>query len=266
MADSRAASRNPMGASGDAAANGNGRYDGDVRALWEGRTRLVLTPTAAPSILGLMGFAGATFMIASNLAGWWGNTTTDPAILAPFALFFGGLAQLVAGVFGYRARDGLATAAHGTWGAFWLAFGMFQFAIVGGLLPASAATSRAFGFWFIVLCVTTTFYALAALAKSIGLFTVLLTLAAGSGLFAAGFIGGYHVSGYHQVVMAGGWVLVASAAAAFYTAGAMLLRESANGRTILPLGEYNVRGNVPSMKSMEPIEYELGMPGAKLGQ
>jgi hypothetical protein len=33
-------------------------------------TRVVLQPIAAPSILGLAGFAGATFIVASNLAGW----------------------------------------------------------------------------------------------------------------------------------------------------------------------------------------------------
>ena len=36
-------------------------------------TRIFLQPIAAPSILGLFGFAGATFVVASNLAGWWGT-------------------------------------------------------------------------------------------------------------------------------------------------------------------------------------------------
>lgn len=46
-------------------------------------TRVVLQPIAAPSILGLAGFAGATFIVASNLAGWWG-TSQSPLALAPF--------------------------------------------------------------------------------------------------------------------------------------------------------------------------------------
>src|SRR5436853_7659715 len=53
-------------------------------------TRVVLQPIAAPSILGLAGFAGATFIVASNLAGWWG-TPQSPLALAPFAAMFGGL-------------------------------------------------------------------------------------------------------------------------------------------------------------------------------
>src|SRR5436853_5058250 len=94
------------------------------RDAWYGdfaRPRVYLQPIAAPSILGLAGFAGATFIVASNLAGWWG-TPTSPLALAPFAAMFGGLAQFMAGMWAYRARDAIATLAHGTWGSFWLAY------------------------------------------------------------------------------------------------------------------------------------------------
>jgi len=72
-------------------------------------TRVFLQPIAAPSILGLFGFAGATFIVASNLAGWWGTPESGLA-LAPFAAMFGGLAQFLAGMWAYRARDAVATA------------------------------------------------------------------------------------------------------------------------------------------------------------
>src|SRR5881398_1460386 len=102
-------------------------------------TRVFLQPIAAPSILGLAGFAGATFIVASNLAGWWG-TPHSGLVLAPFAAMFGGLAQFLAGMWAYRARDAVATAMHGTWGAFWLAYGILQLLLathvlhVGGTL------------------------------------------------------------------------------------------------------------------------------------
>jgi hypothetical protein len=83
--------------------------------------RVVLQPIAAPSILGLYGFAGATFIVAANQAGWYGNDHSA-IFLAPFAAFFGGLAQFLAGMWSYRARDGLATAMHGMWGAFWMEY------------------------------------------------------------------------------------------------------------------------------------------------
>lgn len=233
----------------------------DSREAWTARSRIVLTPVAAPSILGLFGFAGATFMVASLLAGWWGDPATAAPIIAPFALFFGGLAQLLAGMWSYKARDGVATAMHGTWGSFWLAWGLLVLLTAGGLLPTSALTSRAFGFWFIVLAVVTIFGALASLGDNLGIFVVLGLLAAGSALLAAGFVGGMHA-----IVVTGGWVLVASAAAAFYTAGAMMLAGSFKGRTILPLGKLSADANIPGRKAMEPIGYPAGMPGAKVGQ
>jgi hypothetical protein len=51
----------------------------------DGRMRIMLQPIAAPSILGLFGFAGATFMVAAHLAGWYG-TTQSGQYLFPFAI------------------------------------------------------------------------------------------------------------------------------------------------------------------------------------
>ena len=103
-------------------------FAGVEEAAWEdgfARPRVFLQPIAAPSILGLAGFASATFVVASNLAGWWG-TPTSGLVLAPFAAMFGGLAQFLAGMWAYKARDAIATLAHGTWGAFWLAYGILN--------------------------------------------------------------------------------------------------------------------------------------------
>src|SRR5437879_2601132 len=53
---------------------------------------VLLQPFAAPSILGLYGIA-STFMVAANLAHWYGNQSRS-IYLAPFAAVFGGLAQV----------------------------------------------------------------------------------------------------------------------------------------------------------------------------
>src|SRR3982751_1647686 len=92
-----------------------------------------LQPIAAPSILGLYGFAGSTFIVATHLAKWWGGPEAFLFVF-PFAAFFGGLAQFLAGMWAYRARDGLATAMHGTWGAFWLGYGLLFLLVATGRL------------------------------------------------------------------------------------------------------------------------------------
>src|ERR687885_1795774 len=153
--------------------------------------RVFLQPIAAPSILGLFGFAGATFIVASNVAGWWGTPESGLA-LAPFAAMFGGLAQFLAGMWAYRARDAVATAMHGTWGAFWLAYGILNILVAAGALAAPKPWyhNPEVGFWFFALAAVTASGALASLAENLGLFAVLSTLAAGSGVAAGAFIYG----------------------------------------------------------------------------
>src|SRR5258708_32681176 len=84
------------------------------------RPRVILQPIAAPSILGLFGFAGATFIVASNMAGWYGNAPT-PGDLFPFAALFGGLPQLLHGLGAYLARHAVPTALQARSGPIWRA-------------------------------------------------------------------------------------------------------------------------------------------------
>jgi succinate-acetate transporter protein len=235
---------------------GNGH--GELVELRE-HTRVMLQPIAAPSILGLFGFAGATFIVAANLAGWYGSETS-PQYLFPFAAFFGGLAQFIAGMWSFRARDGLATAMHGMWGSFWMAYGLLNLLVAIGVYALPTGTFPELGFWFIVLAVITGLGALASLAESMGLFTVLTTLAVGSGFLAVHYL---TAVGWWET--AGGWILVASAVAATYTAGAMML-EGTWGRVILPLGKIEREANVPGATVTRPVQYEHAEPGIRMGQ
>jgi succinate-acetate transporter protein len=233
-------------------------------AAWEGRTRVFLQPVAAPSILGLFGFAGATMMVGAWQAGWYGNALT-PLALFPFALTFGGLAQFLAGMWSYRARDGLATAMHGMWGAFWLAFGLLFLLIATGAFPATAApalgvTNQGFAFWFVPLCVITGLGVIAALGRSLTLAAVLATLSVGAGFTSAGFF-----AASLWPLRVAGWLFVASAILALYTAGAMMMEDSF-GKTILPLGKYRAAANIPGRRAVRPLQYAHGEPGVRVGQ
>jgi uncharacterized protein len=225
----------------------------------DARTRIMLQPIAAPSILGLFGFAGATFIVAAHLAGWYGHPTSGQ-YLFPFAAMFGGLAQFMAGMWAYRARDGVATAMHGMWGSFWLGYGILNLLAAAGALTLPTAKFPELGFWFLVLAAVTAAGAIASLFESLGLFAVLAPLSAGSAFAAVFYLTGG--SGWESVA---GWVLLASSWIAFYVAFAMML-ESAAGKVILPLGKPIAAANRPGARITHPVEWPLGEPGVRQGQ
>jgi succinate-acetate transporter protein len=228
---------------------------------WVARSRVFLTPIAAPSIMGLFGFMIATLMLGAWQAGWYGSTAT-PLLIWPFALTAGGILQTIAAIASFRARDGVAVAAHTAWGAFWMGWGIYMLLVSTHMLPLVplGVSNPSFAFWFITLTLVTFWGALGALAQNLGLFTVLGTLTAGSALTAAGFW-----AGSVDTIRAGGWLFVISAAAAWLVAGAMVLEHSF-GRTIVPIGKWSKAGNIPGAKATDPIAYPAGMPGVRVGQ
>jgi succinate-acetate transporter protein len=219
----------------------------------EVKAEIVLQPIAFPSILGLFGFAGATFVVAANLAGWYGTSTT-PDYLFPFAAFFGGLAQFLAGMWAYRARDGLATAMHGMWGSFWMAYGILYFMFARGTLTPPVGAFPALGFWFIALAGITWVGMFAATGVAWSLFWVLGTLAAGSTLMAIG-----QIADVHGLVIAAGWLFIISAIAAWYTASALMIN-SVFERTVLPIGLAR------NAKQAPKLSLGIGEPGVAHGQ
>lgn len=215
--------------------------------------QIYLQPVAAPSILGLYGFAGATFMVAAHMAHWFGGPSTD-LYLAPFAALFGGVAQFTAGMWAFKARDGLASAMHGTWGSFWIAYGLLQLAFIYGVLQQPTGAFPALGYWFIVLAAITWAGTWAAAAENKAVTIVLGLLAAGSTAAAVaelmGSDGGAVVAGY---------LFILSAFVAWYTATALML-EGAYKRPILPVGKTQLVREEPKLMPGK------GEPGVIRGQ
>lgn len=228
---------------------------------WVARSRVMLTPIAAPSIMGLFGFAIATVMLGAYQAGWYGSAVT-PLVIWPLALFAGGIMQGVAAVASLRARDGVAVAVHTAWASFWVGWGILQLLVATHVMAAIplGAASPSFAMWFVVLALVTFWGAAGALAQNLLVFTTLAVLTAASAVTAAGFW-----AGSLGTVNAGGWLFVISAAAAWLAGGAMVLEHSF-GRSIVPLGKWSKAANVPGAKVTDPISYQSGMPGVKVGQ
>ncbi len=228
---------------------------------WRDHTRVFLQPIAAPSILGLFGFSAATFMVTAYLVGWYG-TSTSPLLIFPFATAAGGIAQGAAALFAYKARDALATAVHGIWAAFWLGYGFLNFMIALKLIPAPAphAAVPELGYWFFALAAITLAGMIASLAENLALTSVLAPLWVGAAL-----LGVFYIIGGAGWEKAGGYVTMASAFTAFYTATAMMMAGTL-GRVVFPLGKYHKAANVPGERPAYPIQFELGEPGVKQGQ
>jgi succinate-acetate transporter protein len=228
---------------------------------WRDHARVFLQPIAAPSILGLYGFAAATFIVTAYLVGWYG-TATSPLLIFPFAVAAGGIFQGIAAIWAYRARDGLATAVHGIWAAFWLGWGFLQFMIALKLIPAPArgAAIPPIAYWFFALAAITAAAAIASLAENVSLALVLWPLWVGSAL-----LGIFYLVGGSFWIHLGGYITMFSAIMAFYAATAMMTA-SAFGRVVLPTGKLRREANVPGGQPNYPIEFELGEPGVRQGQ
>lgn len=192
-------------------------------------------------------------MVAANMAHWYG-TGSSPLYLFPFAAMFGGLAQFLAGMWAFKARDGIATAMHGMWGAFWMAYGILQMLITFGKVQPPTGAWPEIGYWFIVLAAITWMGAAAAGAENKGLVTLLTLLAAGATLSAIG-----NLTGSDGLLILAGYLFILSAIAAWYTASALMLNE-AFGREVWSVGKSR------HVREMPPIAIGAGEPGVIKGQ
>jgi succinate-acetate transporter protein len=215
--------------------------------------QIYLQPIAAPSILGLYGFAGATFVVAAHMAHWFGGARTD-LFLAPFAAIFGGVAQFTAGMWSFKARDSVATAMHGTWGSFWIAYGLLQLAFLNGTLTEPVGAFPSLGYWFIALAAITWMGTWAASAESKVLAAVLGVLAAGSTVSAIA-----ELSGTEGLRVIAGYLFIIAAIIAWYAASALML-EGAFKRPVLGMGKTNRARLEPKLVSGR------GEPGVIRGQ
>ena len=225
-----------------------------IPVTMDAQPRVFLQPIAAPSILGLFGFAGATFMVAAHMAHWFGSSNTD-LLLAPFAVMFGGVAQFLAGMWAYKARDGVATAFHGMWGAFWIAFGILGLMLFSGRVPEpTGALFPELGYYYIVLAAVTWACTYAAAAENKAMVTVFTLAAAGSTIAAIGLL-----IGSEGLVTLTGYLFIIASLSAWYAGGALMVNE-AYGRDVWGLGKS------AQARQMPPITAGTGEPGVIRGQ
>src|ERR1700742_2947873 len=114
---------------------------------------------ADPAPLGLAGFAMTTFVLSMFNA----NIVSDagePVVLG-LALAYGGLAQLLAGMWEFRTGNTFGAVAFTSFGAFWLSYWAFV-TFFAGSIPAEHA-SAAIGLYLIGWGIFTTYMFIASL-------------------------------------------------------------------------------------------------------
>ena len=189
-------------------------------------------PAADPAPLGLAGFALTTFLLSGHNASF----IPDLIWVGP-ALFYGGLAQLLAGMWEFRNRNVFGATAFSTYGAFWMALGIFVVlaettkivsAYTGGDLTNALA-------WFVfAFLMFNTYMLIGSMRVNVAVFLVFLFLEATEAVLVIGYFNLSH-GGTHWWLHAGGWLGIATAAVAWYASAAGMLNGQA-GRKVLPVG------------------------------
>jgi succinate-acetate transporter protein len=188
---------------------------------------------ANPAPLGLMGFGVTTFVLSmmnSNLVSFDKNL---PAVLG-MAIAFGGLGQFLAGMWEFRTGNTFGAVAFTAYGAFWISF----YFLVQVQLPALAKAGdagNAIGLylWAWGIFTGVMFFCSFAAARAVSVIFLLLTVT-----FILLGIG--NSGGDSNIIHAGGYVGLATAAAAVYTAAGEIMAD-AYGRDVLPLGRPRAR-------------------------
>jgi succinate-acetate transporter protein len=202
----------------------------------EAPTRLLVetTPAADPAPLGLAAFALTTFVLSGH------NASFIPDLIwVGLALFYGGLVQLLAGMWEFRNRNVFGATAFSTYGGFWMSFGLFAvLAVVSKSFGAAIAGANGpnAGAWFLVaFAIFNTYMLLWSSQVSAAVFMVFATLEATEILLA---IGNFQVAHGHPNnfwVHAGGWVGIVTAGVAWYASAAGVIN-GMKGRVVLPVG------------------------------
>jgi uncharacterized protein len=189
------------------------------------------TPSAASAIadpgpLGLAAFALTTFMLSVFNAGLI-HTVGLSAVVLPVALFYGGIAQLLAGMWEFKKNNTFGALAFTSYGAFWLSFAALVKFVAPGLPPAGAHT--AIGLFLLAWTIFTVLMTIAVVKVNGALLAVFVVLTA---TFICLTIG--ELQEQANISKIGGWLGLATAALAWYTALAGLMA-STYKKSVLPV-------------------------------
>ncbi len=180
---------------------------------------------ADPAPLGLAGFAFTTFLLSFVNAGWLDANAVG--VVIPLAVFYGGLGQLLAGVFEMRKGNTFGFTAFCSYGAFWLFFATLNILAGMGIVTAPAV---AVGAALLLYGIFTFYMWIPAMFANLGLNLTFLFL-----WLAFVALGLGDVLPNSTIKMAGGYLGILAATAAAYTSFAIVANANLGAGTV-PLG------------------------------
>ena len=177
-----------------------------------------------PGPLGLAGFAMTTFILSLSNANW--IPAAAGSVLA-LALAYGGLVQLLAGMWEFKNGNTFGAVAFSSYGAFWLAF-FYYVKYIAATLPA--ATAHTTTGWFLLAWGIFTLYMLVASLKTNGaVIAVFFFLTVTFFLLAIGALGNHA-----EVTKIGGVIGIVTAICAWYASFAGVTNATWK-KTVLPV-------------------------------
>ncbi|ODQ67391.1 hypothetical protein NADFUDRAFT_49823 [Nadsonia fulvescens var. elongata DSM 6958] len=186
---------------------------------------------ANPAPLGLSAFALTTFVL--SLINMQARDVTKPNIVVGLALFYGGLVQLLAGMWEIVVENTFGGTALSSYGGFWLSWGCIQvdaFGIVAAYGDDKKALSSAIGFYLIGWFIFTFMLTLCTVRATVAFFSLFFTLTLTFLLLACG-----EFTGKVGLTKAGGAVGIICAFISFYNAFAGIATKDNSYFIIKPL-------------------------------
>jgi len=186
---------------------------------------------ANPGPLGLFSFASTTFIL--SLYNLQTQNITHPNVVVGMAIFCGGLAQLLAGMWEFPKGNVFGATAFTSYGAFWMSYATILLPGSGVLAAFTdvAELESALGIYLIAWFMVTFFLLIVSLRKTVGLVVLFASLSITFLLLAIGTF-----ASSLSVAKAGGAVGVITAFVAYYIGLADLL---AADNVHLPVGKLN---------------------------
>jgi succinate-acetate transporter protein len=192
------------------------------------KTEIVsLPPIADPAPLGLAAFALTTFLFSAFNAHWTKGTNA----WLGYAFAYGGVAQLLAGMWEFRNRNVFGATAFSSYGAFWIGAGLYIELVVPAAKPTAAQLGNDLAWITLAFLIFNTYMLIFSLFVNKAVFAVFLTLEITELILIIGNFGSST-----SAIKLGGYLGIITAGAAWYTSAAGVLNGLA-GRHVIPVGK-----------------------------